>query len=98
MFPLVLTVVHGDFEWDAEKAEGNVAKHGVSFDEAALAMRDPSSVDFADSLQPDKLITLAATPFGRILYIVSTVRDRRIRMISARDTTRHERRRYDEAT
>jgi uncharacterized DUF497 family protein len=47
--------------------------------------------------RPDKLITLAAWPAGRILNIVSTVRDERIRIISARDATRHERRRYEEA-
>ncbi|HEX7838099.1 MAG TPA: BrnT family toxin [Kofleriaceae bacterium] len=93
----MLTVVHGDFEWDADKAARNIAKHGVSFEEAALAMRDPCSQDFADGLQPANLVTLAATPFGRILYIVSTERDRRIRIISARDATRHERRRYEEA-
>ena len=65
--------------------------------EAASAMRDPLSQDFADGLQPANLVTLAATPFGRILYIVSTEHDRRIRIISARDATRHERRRYEEA-
>jgi uncharacterized DUF497 family protein len=89
--------VHGDFEWDVDKAATNIAKHGVSFEEAASAMRDPSSQDFADGLQSANLVTLAATPFGRILYIVSTDRDRRIRIISARDATRHERRRYEEA-
>ena len=94
---LVLTVVHGDFEWDADKAATNIAKHGVSFEEAASAMRDPLSQDFADGLQPANLVTLAATPFGRILYIVSTEHDRRICIISARDATRHERRRYEEA-
>ena len=91
------TVVHGDFEWDADKAASNLAKHGVSFEEAALAMRDPLSLDFADGLQPANLVTLAATPSGRILYVVSTERERRIRLISARDATRHERRRYEEA-
>lgn len=94
---LVLTVVHGDFEWDADKAARNMAKHGVSFEEAANAMSDPLSLDFADGLQPANLVTLAATPFGRILYVVSTERHRRIRIISARDATRHERRRYEEA-
>ena len=92
---LVLTVVHGDFEWDADKAATNIAKHGVSFEEAASAMSDPVSQDFADGLQPANLVTLAATSFGRILYIVSTERDRCIRIISARDATRHERRRYE---
>jgi uncharacterized DUF497 family protein len=93
----VPTVVQGDFEWDADKAASNLAKHGVSFEEAALAMRDPLSQDFADDLHPANLVTLAATPFGRILYVVSTERERRIRLISARDATRHERRRYEEA-
>lgn len=93
----MLTVVHGDFEWDADKAVRNLAKHRVSFEEAASAMSDPLSQDFADGLQPANLVTLAATPFGRILYIVSTERDQRIRIISAPDATGHERRRYDEA-
>jgi hypothetical protein len=94
---LVPTVIHGDFEWDADKAASNIAKQGVSFEEVASAMTDPLSQDFADGLHPANLVTLAATPFGRILYIVSTERDRRIRIISARDATRHERRRYEEA-
>jgi len=93
----VSTVVHGDFEWDDEKAESNLAKHGVAFEEAVLAMKDARSLDFDDLIEPDNLITLAASPGGRILYIVSTVRDDRIRIISARDATSHERRRYEEA-
>ncbi len=90
------TVVHGDFEWDENKAVSNVAKHGVSFDEAALAMRDVSSVDFEDLVEPANLVTLAATPDGRILYIVTTESSGRLRIISARDATRHERRLYEE--
>jgi uncharacterized DUF497 family protein len=40
--------VHGDFEWDEAKAASNASKHGVNFEEAALAMRDPFSQDFDD--------------------------------------------------
>lgn len=94
---LVATVVHGDFEWDDAKAESNLAKHGVAFEEAILAMKDPLSLDFDDLNEPANLITLAATPEGRILYIVSTERDDRLRIISARDATPSERRRYEEA-
>jgi len=54
-------------------------------------------LDFDDLVEPDNLITLAASPSGRILYIVSTIRDERIRIISARDATSTERRRYEEA-
>jgi uncharacterized DUF497 family protein len=92
----VPTVVHGDFEWDEGKAASNAAKHGVTFDEAALAMRDTFSVDFEDLVQVDRLVTLAASPTGRILYIVSTNSGDRIRIISAREATRHERRLYEE--
>jgi uncharacterized DUF497 family protein len=60
-------------------------------------MRDPASVDFDDSLQPANLVTLAASPIGRILYVVSTESNARVRIISARDATRQERRRYEEA-
>ena len=90
------TVVHGDFEWDDAKAESNLAKHGVAFEEAVLAMKDPLSLDFDDSLNPDNLITLAASPTGRILYVVSTVRGDLLRIISAREATSSERRRYEE--
>ena len=72
-------------------------EHGVRFEEAALAMRDPFSQDFDDRLQPANLVTLAASPSGRILYIVSTESDHRVRIISARDATRQERRLYEEA-
>ena len=36
------------FEWDEEKAEGNVAKHGVSFEEDKTIFDDPLYVDFYD--------------------------------------------------
>lgn len=39
------TVVYGDFEWDADKAELNAAKHGVGFEEAAEAFTDPWAID-----------------------------------------------------
>jgi hypothetical protein len=92
----VPTLVHRDFEWDEQKAENNATKHGVTFEEAALAMIDPLSLDFEDLVEPEKLITLAASRTGRILYIVSTVRGDRIRLISARPATQSERRRYEE--
>jgi uncharacterized protein len=93
----VATVVQGDFEWDGEEARRNLVKHGVDFVKAALAMRDPLSLDYDDLVEPDHLITLAGSPTGRILYIVSTVRDDRIRIISARVATSNERRSDEEA-
>ena len=89
--------MRGDFEWDEDKAASNLVKHGVSFEEAALAMTDPLSLDFNDAFQPANLVTLAASPTGRILYVVSTESHERVRIISARDATRQERPRYEEA-
>jgi uncharacterized DUF497 family protein len=93
---LVPTVIHGDFEWDADKADQNVGNHGVAFEEAVLAMTDPLSIDFDDLAQPENIVTLATAPSGAILYIVSTDRGSRIRIISARKATTHERRIYQE--
>lgn len=89
------TVVHGDFEWDDDKASRNAAKHGVSFPEAAVAMQDPLSVDFDDLLEPANLVTLAASPTGRILYSVAALGEDNVRLISARDATRRERQLYE---
>jgi uncharacterized DUF497 family protein len=36
------------FEWDSEKAAANLAKHGVSFPEAATAFGDPLAVVITD--------------------------------------------------
>lgn len=36
------------FEWDATKAAANLAKHGVSFDEAATVFADPNALDGPD--------------------------------------------------
>lgn len=37
-----------EFEWDDEKAAANLAKHGVSFEEAKTVFADPLYVDFYD--------------------------------------------------
>ena len=89
------TVVSGDFEWDEAKAASNRNKHRVSFEEAAEAMRDPFAVDFDDTVDPENLITLALSPRDRILYVVTTQRGERVRIISARVATSHERRLYE---
>jgi len=92
----VATVVFGDFEWDDEKAASNRRKHHVSFEEAAEAMCDPLSVDFEDTEHLENTLTLAMSPRDRILYVVTTERGERVRLISARVATSHERRLYEE--
>ena len=100
--------LHERFEWDEAKAQANLAKHGVAFEDAAAALADESADRFhlerhdqAHSTNEDRFITLAPDPQDRsILYsIVWTDRgDARgpvTRIISARMTSRAERRSYE---
>ena len=90
------TVVFGDgFEWDDAKALANVAKHGVSFEEAAEALEDPRSSDVGDVAHAERVVTLAMCARTGVLYIVSCERGARVRIISARRATRHEQRSYE---
>ena len=79
------------FEWDPEKARRNVAKHGVSFEEAATAFGDPLSLTILDpdhSEEEDRFILLGQTYAGRLVVVVHTDRGENIRVISARLATR----------
>ena len=89
-------MVFGDFEWDDQKAASNRKKHRVAFEEAAEAMRDALAMDFEDIAHSENLLTLAMSPQDRILYVVTTERGARIRIISARVATSHERRIYEQ--
>ena len=52
-----------EYEWDENKARGNLSKHGVSFDEAKTVFDDPLYVDFYDpdhSDEEDRYIIIAS--------------------------------------
>lgn len=94
---VILLVV--EFEWDADKAEANFGKHGVSFHEAATVFGDPLSITVANpdhSLDENRYIVVGLSRSGRLLIVSHTERDERIRIISARELTREERRDYEE--
>jgi uncharacterized DUF497 family protein len=85
------------FEWDPDKAEQNLLRHRVSFEEAATAFWDPLSVTVFDedhSLYEERFVLLGATSFLRLVVVVHTLREDGIRIISARLATRRERRTY----
>lgn len=87
------------FEWDPGKAEANLRKHGVSFedarsvfgDEYALLMDDPDHSD-----DEDRFILLGLSQSLRLLVVVHCYReaDRVIRIISARKADAEERSSY----
>jgi hypothetical protein len=63
------------FEWDANKAESNRAKHGVTFEEAATVFGDPLSItipDPAHSQTETRFIILGRSHQGRLLVVIHT--------------------------
>lgn len=89
-----------NFEWDADKAQKNLEKHGVSFELAALVFADEERVtvqDMRHDYGEERLVTLGQVE-ARVLVVVTTERDRpqTIRIISARKANKRERSRYDD--
>lgn len=86
------------FEWDREKADSNLRKHGVSFEEAVTAFYDALATTFADpdhSVGELRLITYGYSSHERLLVVAHSERRGTVRIISARVATAHERRRYE---
>jgi uncharacterized DUF497 family protein len=86
------------FEWDPAKAKRNLAKHGVSFAEAATVLADPLSVTYPDpdhSEREARFITIGHSQRDRLLVLAYTERGNNIRIISARNATRRERYAYE---
>ena len=87
------------FECDEEKAEANVAKHGVSFEEAKTIFDDPLYVDFYDpdhSQDEHRYIMIGLSNQGRLLIASYAGRNDTVRLINARQVTRSEREAYEE--
>ena len=87
------------FEWDPQKADSNLKKPGVSFQEVASVLSDDLSITYPDpdhSVREHRFITVGMSRFGRVLMVAHTDRGDNIRVIGARKTTRKERRYYEE--
>lgn len=89
------------FEWDRRKESDNLRKHRIGFAEAGTAFGDPLSITIEDpDSEPGEMrrVLIAMSERRRLLVVVHTIRGDRIRLISARFATRHERRYYEETT
>ncbi|HEX8695180.1 MAG TPA: BrnT family toxin [Longimicrobium sp.] len=88
------------FEWDPEKAESNLQKHGVSFEEATTVFGDPLALIMPDprhSQAETRYILLGLSHRYRLLVVAHTERTGSVRIISARLATRSERKAYEES-
>ncbi len=87
------------FAWDDAKAEENLRKHGVSFEEASTVFADENARlkhDPDHSLEEDRFILLGFSATLRLLLVCHAYRenDEVVRIISARKATPNERKQY----
>ncbi len=88
------------FEWDEKKAATNLAKHGVSFEEAVTVFGDPLSDTFDDpdhSVEERRFLIIGTSDRGRMLIVAHTDDSEVVRMISAREPTSVEKKSYEES-
>lgn len=91
-----------EFDWHPGKAASNLRAHSIAFPQAATVFRDPLARSMPDedhSDVEDRWVTIGQTEHGRLLVVVHTFRQSGeqslVRLISARDATRRERRIYE---
>ena len=88
-----------EFDWDKYNKQKNWEKHNVSFRECEeIFFNQPLKTfyDIKHSQEEVRFIALGETDDDRKLFLVFTIRERKIRVISARDMSRKERRLYEQ--
>src|ERR1700722_12381545 len=84
------------FEWDDDKAPRNWRDHAVTFEVAREVFRDAFALDWFDPEHnhDEERYCVIGMVEGRLLFVAYTMRDERIRIISARRAEPGERRTY----
>jgi uncharacterized DUF497 family protein len=83
-------------EWDARKSVANLRKHGVGFADAATVLHDDYAITIPEEgADEERFVTTGMDALGRVLVVVYTWRESRVRIISARAATPRERRQYE---
>jgi len=91
----VATVTFGAFEWDADKAAENAAKHGVTFEEAVTVFLDLDYLLVRDARDPERFVAIGMSSQARVVFVVHCERGEKLRIISARRATRREHEAYE---
>lgn len=86
------------FEWDDEKEQINIKKHGIDFETAARVFTDENRIELYDEIHSeieDRYITIGMIDeVAYIVMVVYTEREEAVRLISARMATKQEGRIY----
>jgi uncharacterized protein len=86
------------FEWDEVKEEETLMKHKVPFDEGKTVFDDPFLLTYPDvdnSETEERYVNIGVSAKDRILVLIHTERQGKIRIISCRKATARERREYE---
>jgi uncharacterized DUF497 family protein len=90
------------FEWDEEKDEGNIEKHGIPLAAGIPVFDDDYRLEYHDTRHDygeDRFITIGYNGYTDVLYVCYTMRGHgKTRLISVRPATKHERRTYEKNT
>ena len=87
-----------EFKWDPDKEQSNIEKHGVDFTQAPTVFGDPLELTISDpdhSVGEFLFLSIAQSPFNRVLIVSYTEREDRIRILSARTASPKERSQYE---
>jgi uncharacterized protein len=88
-----------EFEWDEKKAEENLEKHDIGFDEAKTVFNDSLSITIYDpdhSINEHRYIEIGLSSKDRLIVVSYSERGQKIRIISCRKATKKEQRAYEE--
>lgn len=89
------------FEWDVYNRNKNLTAHGVTNEECEETFFDPDKKILEDEMHSEneaRYILIGRTNTGRLLFIAFTLRQSKIRVISARDLNKREQKLYEETT
>ena len=85
------------YQWNRDKAAANLRKYGIDFADAVSVFSDDLALAIPDErFDKERFVTIGLDGLGRVLVVVYTLRGEAIRIISARQASRQERRQYEE--
>ena len=82
------------FEWDNNKNRSNQKKHGISFEDASDIFNDNDRIQYQETRDGEKRYKIIGKAFEAIITVIYTMRDLIVRIISARRSSKDERKAY----
>ncbi len=85
------------FRWDQRKAESNYRKHGVRFADAVGVFDDEFALTLREEIHSSeyRYVTVGTDFLGHVVTVVYTYLNDDVRIISARRSTKIERKEYE---